>query len=323
MQQTTAVLPALVTALALLVTGCVTETPVEPVSVDTEKRAEVSGEIELGRALQDLDRRIDKYVFWRSQPGEDAARERYVERSAAVSIVRLHQDALIRTAADRSEPARRRIAAKALGFATDPSAVRTLVDLLGERGDPRLLTNAAFALAELRSPSVPGRPLIDLLGLPDADVRNNALLALFHSMEARRSTGGEPLPPIERAEAVPLIEAALFDPDDHFVRGHAAACLGALGDPRSVDALINVLPDPNPFVRTRAALALGKIGDVKAVPALVAVIDETPRGTPRSAVTTALRVILERAGRQAPPGLEASERAWNAFLRQRLGPDVR
>ena len=36
------------------------------------------------------------------------------------------------------------------------------------------------------------------------------------------------------------------------------AALGALGDPRGVDPLLNLLRDRHPVVRTHTALALGK-----------------------------------------------------------------
>ncbi len=314
---------AFLAALLPFVSACVTEGPPEPVSDETTKSAGTSGELEFGRTLQDLDKRVDAYVYWLSQPGTEAARRTQIERSAAVSLVRLYEGRIVSAAQDRTDPLRQRIAVKALAFAKDPSAVRALSAALSERGDARLLTSAAFALSQIRSPLTPARPLIDLLSHPDGDVRNNVLLALFHSMDARRSTGANALDPLEQRDAVPLLEAALFDRDDPSIRGHAAACLGTVGDVRSVDALMNVLPDPNPFVRTRTALALGRVGDAKAIPALVAVIDETDAGTPRSAVTTALRVILERNGRQPPAHIADTERAWNAFLRQRLGPDSR
>jgi HEAT repeat protein len=313
-----------VIAAALALPACVSDAPEEAeVSESETMTAEPGSIMETGRVLQELDKRVDKYVFWKSQPGEDAARERYVERSAATSLVRLNQDALIATASDPDDSTRRAIAAKALAFSTDDRAVEALVGCLSEKGDPRLLTNATFALGELKSARTPAMPLIDLLSYPDPDVRNNTLLALFQTMEARRRAGGSVLDPIERTEAMPLIEAALFEMNDPLIRGHAAACLGSIGDPRSVDALVNLLPDPDPFVRTRTAVAIGKIGDPKAITALVAVIDETPRGTPRDAVTTALRVLVERSGRTVPPNIESSERAWTAFLKERLGPSSR
>ncbi len=304
--------------------GCVSDDEVEPIETKTEATATVSNRAEYGRTLQLLDVHVGKYVFWKSQPGgksSDASRERYVERMASVSMVRLYQDQLIETAGDSSDLGRQRIAAKSLAFATDPSAVTTLASLLRIDGDTRLIVNATFALAELRSPSTPAPPLIDMLSHIDPDVRNNSLLALHKTMESRRMTGAPPLLPIEKAQAVPLIEAALFEPSDPQIRGHAAACLGTIGDRASVEPLINLLPDPEPFVRTRTAVALGNIGDPRAITALVAVIDETSQGTPRTAVTLALQAIVERGGRTVPPYMAQTERAWIAFLKERLGPE--
>ena len=309
---------------SFVVAGCVTESAIEPIETTTETTVEVANRAEYGRSLQLLDRHVAKYVFWKSQPGDDASRERYVERSAAVSLVRLFQDQLIASAGDSSDLGRQRIAAAALAFSTEPQAVSTLTSLLDRRGDTRLMVNATFALAELRKASTAAQPLIDMLSHPDADVRNNALLALRNTMEARRVTGALALEPTQRAEAIPMIEAALFEPGDAQIRGHAAACLGTLRDPNSVEPLLNLLPDPDPFVRTRTALALGNIGDARAITGLVAVIDETPRGTPRSAVTTALAVIVERTGRTIPPYIEQTERAWMTFLKERMmGTDER
>ncbi len=313
---------AAVVVAALALSACVSDGPEVAAGSETEKMTAEPGSImEIGSVLQELDARVDKYVFWRSQPGEDAARERYLERTAAATLVRLHESQLIATAADAADPTRRTIAAKSLAFSTDDAAVAVLIDCLSDRADARLLTNATFALGEMKNRSTPAMPLIDLLSHPDPDVRNNTLLALFQVMESRRRAGASPLDPVERVAAMPLIETALFDLNDPLVRGHAAACLGSLGDPRSVDALVNLLPDPDPFVRTRTALALGKLGDVKAVPALVAVIDDTPRGNPRDAVITALRVLVERSGRTVPR-IDDTTREWRRFLLARpAGPD--
>jgi len=301
--------------------GCVTDSAVEPVGSTTETEASVAHQAEYGRTLQLLDQHVTKYVFLKSQGGESAKRERYVERAASVSLVRPFQDRLIATARDSSDLGRQRIAAVALAFSSEPEAVTALTSILDRRGDARLMVNATFALAELRSPSTLAQPLIDLLSHPDPDVRNNTLLALRNSMEARRVTGAAALLPLQRAEALPLIEAALFEPDDPQIRGHAAACLGTLRDPNSVDVLINLLPDPDLFVRTRTAVALAHIGDKRAIVPLIAVIDETPAGIPLDAVTTALEVIVERSGRTVPPYIEQTERAWKSFIKERLGPE--
>jgi HEAT repeat protein len=308
-------------SFGILLAGCVTDNAIEPVESKTETRVQTANKAEYGRTLQLLDRHVAKYAMLKSMGTEDAKRERYVERSTCVSMVRLVEPQLIETAGDPSDLGRQRIAAVSLSFSTDPAAVATLSRILDRRGDTRLMVNATFALSELKSPATPAAPLVDMLSHRDRDVRNNTLLALYRTMDARYATGAETLSPRLKAEALPLLEAALFDPEDPQIRGHAAACLGTIRDTNSVDPLINVLPDPNTFVRMHTAVALANIGDPRAIAPLVAVIDDTPSGPPRSTITTALAVIVERAGRTVPPYLDQSERAWKSYLKERLGPE--
>ena len=111
-----------------------------------------------------------------------------------------------------------------------------------------------------------------------------------------------------------LIETALFDAADPMIRANAAAAIGALGDPRGVDPLVNILRDDNPLVRTMTAIALGKLGDEKAIPSLVKVIDSTGPGTPRRAVLLALTTLLEKKGFNAPADLGDTQRAWEQYV---------
>jgi HEAT repeat protein len=104
--------------------------------------------------------------------------------------------------------------------------------------------------------------------------------------------------------------------------------MGALGDRRGVDPLLNLLRDTHPFVRTQTALALGKLQDRRAIDALVDVIDETPRGTVRDAVLLGISLLLEQLGHTVPESLPDDERAWRAFVERTAGyssdpPDLR
>ena len=74
-------------------------------------------------------------------------------------------------------------------------------------------------------------------------------------------------------EAVPLLLAALQDPDDK-TRIYTLWSLGELGDPRSRGALEKALADPDPGLRKTAAFALGEMGDRAAVPALTGALDD-------------------------------------------------
>ena len=60
--------------------GCVTENAVEKVGEETRTSAETATKAEYGRTLQLLDNHVAKYVFWISEGGDDARRERYIER---------------------------------------------------------------------------------------------------------------------------------------------------------------------------------------------------------------------------------------------------
>ena len=94
------VLPCLLSGF--LLAGCVSDDAVEPVETSTETTVKSSNQAEFGRTLQLLDKHVSKYVFWKSEGGDDAKRERYIERSTCVSLVRLVEPQLIATAADSS-----------------------------------------------------------------------------------------------------------------------------------------------------------------------------------------------------------------------------
>lgn len=74
-------------------------------------------------------------------------------------------------------------------------------------------------------------------------------------------------------EAVPLLTAALDDPDDK-TRIYALWSLGALGDPKARGSLEAALGDQDPGIRKTAAFALGELGDRTAVPRLEVALDD-------------------------------------------------
>lgn len=75
------------------------------------------------------------------------------------------------------------------------------------------------------------------------------------------------------SEAVPLLVAALDDPDDK-IRIYALWALGTLGDPSARGSLEKSLSDPDPGLRKTAAFALGELGDRAAVPRLAEAVDD-------------------------------------------------
>jgi HEAT repeat protein len=284
---------------------------------DLDPVAAAQRELRLGRALMSIDQRVDRYAYLSSQPGDDARSERNLLGPALSAQVAEFRRELIPMAGDASNPERRRIAVKALAFSDDPAAVGVLVKCLSETADARLLTNATFALGRIHSPSTDAAALLRLVSHPDPDVRSNTLMALWHVFDARRAVGASPIDPVSQRNAMSLIELELFDPADPIIRAHAAAVVGALGDPRGVDPLLNLLRDEHPFVRTHTAIALDKLGDPKAIPALIKVMDTTPIGTPRRVVVLAVTSLFEKQGVHPPESLGDESRAWERWIRER------
>lgn len=311
-----AVLPSL-----LLLASCVSSGAPSG-GTDFRMSAETQADEERRKRLADtlvkLDQQVDRYVMLGSQSGDDLRNEREMLAGALAAQVAQYKADLLAIAADPDKPERRRTAVKALAFSKDPAAVPVLVAALDVREDPRLVTNATYALGRIHAASTPVEPLLALVRDGDRDMRSNSLMALWHIFDERHEAGLPPLDARQAKVAMPLLEAALFEPSDPLIRAHAAAALGAIGDTRSVDPLLNLLRDPQPLVRTQTALALGKLGDTKAIPGLIAVIEETAAGTPRSAVLLGLTLILEKAGHRVPDSLGENPAAWEDFAKEAL-----
>jgi hypothetical protein len=312
-------------AVLVLLAGCVSEDASKSkdgkqgesvLEAKGSTESEKERQLRLGQTMLDLDKRVDRFVMLSSQPGEEARQERNILGPAIGAQVATYESELIAMVSDASNPERRRVAAKALAFSQNPAAVPGLVKALEVKGDVRLLTNATYALGRIRSPATDPAPLLALLRDGDPDVRSNALMALWHVFDARRAVGASPLDPVAQREAMLLLEAALFDPADPLIRAQAAAAIGALGDPRGVDPLLNLLKDEHPLVRTQTAIALGKLGDDKAIPALLAVMDSTPSGTPKRAVVLSLTSLLEKKGIRVPDNLGDESRSWKRFVKE-------
>lgn len=316
-------------AAVVLLAGCASQPP-EPEDGKPSAAKDVSAkpadpaaaaqrELRVGRALMSIDQRVDQYVLLASQAGEEARSQRNLLGPALAAQVAEYKPELMAMAGDTSNWERRRVAVKALAFCDDPAAVKVLVGCLSETGDVRLLTNATYALGRIHSPATDTAPLLELLHHADPDVRSNALMALWHIFDARRAIGASPLDPVAQRQVMATLESVLFDPADPIIRAHAAAVIGALGDPRGVDPLLNLLRDEHPLVRTQTAIALDKLGDKKAIPALVGVMDTTPIGTPRRVVVLAVTSLFERQGIHPPEALGDESRAWERWILEQEG----
>jgi HEAT repeat protein len=315
--------PTLLLLLAPLLACCATTEvvgpqPVESRVVSSEARVAADDD-RMGRTLIQLDRKVDEYVYLHFQPGDDVRRRRDQVETYLRTTVGQNFARLVAAARDAEHPGDRIIAAKALAFSKDPGAVTALGALLERNLPDRLLAAATWSLGQIQSPTTPGDALLDLVLHSDRDVRNNALVAMWHSFDARVRAGGSALDPIAHDRGLSLLQASLGDPADAALRAHAAACLGAMGDPRAVEPLIELLKrDDDPFVRTLTAFALAKLGDRRALPSLALAIDGTPEGTPRTAVITAIRAIAENHGVKVPRDLPGTSRAWGRFVDERL-----
>jgi hypothetical protein len=308
----------------LAAASCVSETPTKPDSVETKASIDVGGaaaehEQALATALVEIDQRIDAYASMSTEAGDESRTKRETLGRAVAAQVKRFKSDLLAMAGDTTNPSRRLVAAKALGFSDDPAAVTALCAMLGEKGDPRLLTNATYSLSRIHSPLTRTDLLLPLAQASDPDVRSNALLALAKVFEAKRAVGASPLDPLEQRDAMVYLEPALSDPADPLIRAHAAAAIGALGDARAVDPLLDLLRDTHPLVRMQTAIALSKLGDAKAVRGLVDAIDATPVGTPRHTVVLALQALLEKIGHPPPDNLGEDGASWDRWIRGQIG----
>ncbi len=251
-------------------------------------------EMERARFYFDLDQDMQRYMTARDE-GNSA-----VWTGLHTGVLRpmadRNLDELLRTVGDRKERAYRTIAARALGFGSRAErTVPALAGVLGE-ADLSLVSSALVSLYLLKSPATPLSPLTKLLSHADADVRSNAALALYAVLRARR---GEK----DRVELTPEVKAAagrllvaVSDPRDPFVRAHAAAALGVIGDPAAADVLVNLLGDGEAAVRARAAEGLGQLGREQAVPALIDALGRATLPTEKKVIQAALEKIARRRG---------------------------
>lgn len=163
----------------------------------------------------------------------------------------------------------------AAGFAADERTARAgTADL-----DAEVRASALRALA--RMGRLTDSDLSPALGDPDAEVRRTAaeLAAVFPEVDLTHLLGdsdvfvaemaawamGERGSPVDGSVAA-LVDATLHHAEV-LVREAAAAALGAIGDPRGLDAIIAACSD-KPTVRRRAVLALAPFDDPRVEPLL-------------------------------------------------------
>jgi HEAT repeat protein len=151
----------------------------------------------------------------------------------------------------------RRVAAEGLASAGGSEVLTALIEALrNHHRDPALLNAALTALGKTRHDVV--LAVLDLLELPDAEVRTYASLALGLIADPR---------------AVPHLVRHLDDPDVN-VRFHAIEALGRIGDGDVADALLRIAEQRDFFLSFAALDALALIGEPDVVPRLLSLLDE-------------------------------------------------
>lgn len=225
-------------------------------------------------------------------------------------LVDENRDELLATLGREGERSFRRIAARGLGFGSDAGRiVPALMPVLADR-DEVLVAGALVSLYLLEDARTPVRPLVELLNHPDLDIRSNAALALARVLRARRIEGLGPDEEVKRASGhlVLLVSSVA---EDEFVRAHAAAALGAIGDPAATDILTNLLGDASSAVRMRAAEGLGVLAQEQAVLPLIDALHAAPTPTEDRVVIAALTRIARSAGYPCDPeALGTSAENW-------------
>ncbi len=148
----------------------------------------------------------------------------------------------------------RRLAAEELGDMKETESVKALVERLSVEKNLGTLEAISDALVNIgQEESV--KSLLHLLSSEDTKVRNTVC---------------EILAKIGK-QALDLIITELKN-DSRDVRKFAADILGAIGDPKAIEALIESIDDGSVNTSCAAIESLGSIGDIKAIPTLLEVV---------------------------------------------------
>lgn len=241
----------------------------------------------------DIDQYTQRYMVARDQG--NPATWMSLHQTVLTPLVDKNLEELLTTLAAKDEENFRVIAARGLGFGSNAQViVPALVAVLDEPNLP-LVNSSLVSLYQLASPTTPLGPLVKKLNHDEGVIRSNAALALFAVLRHRRTDGRVPMDD-EVREAAGQLLAVLSDPREQEVRGHAAAALGAIGDPASVDVLVNLLADQDSFVRTRAAEGLGELGQEQALPPLLDALEKAKAPNEQKVIVASLARIARNAG---------------------------
>jgi arylsulfatase A-like enzyme/HEAT repeat protein len=168
--------------------------------------------------------------------------------------------------AERSE------AARLLGKLADPSSIDDL--LRATRAPERwVAAEAAIALGRMFEPRA-APALRQLVAAEDPGLRSRAAVSLGR---------------LRDKAAVPSLIDALWMAPNTYEREEAVRWLGRLGDPRALDPLMNLLPEPH--VRHLVVVALGEIGDERAYAPLLDVLSWDRNANVRDGVVRGLAML--------------------------------
>ncbi|MEM1370480.1 MAG: HEAT repeat domain-containing protein, partial [Cyanobacteria bacterium P01_H01_bin.15] len=202
---------------------------------------------------------------------------------------------LITALEGHSDVVLRRAAAKTLTLIADPAAVPTLVNSFLNDEDTVVRGSSVGALARTGVTAVP--ELLKILGNPEhrQEIKGHAAWALAFigaeateylfealnnaSLDVRCAVIGAlgHVAQENSDEKVCQLLVAALDDQEALIRTEAAAVLGQINYPPSVEPLIRGVNDPDLDVRKAAINSLGKIGDPRATEPLKELLeDEDP-----------------------------------------------
>ncbi len=242
----------------------------------------------------DLDNYTQRWLAARNE-GRTRAEES-LAGTVITPLVDENLDELLSQIESSDNHPRRITAARAVGFTTRQSEVIPVIMPKLDVPDANLVSSLLVSLWLMANPDTPVAPLVDLLGHPDEDIRNNDAMALSAILRARSlAGGGMPSDEMKRASGKLVFLVSNLD-EDEFVRAHAASALGAIGDPAAVDVLINLLGDDSSAVRTRAAEGLGQLGQAQAIPPLIQALTGRRAPLETQLIIAALEKIARKNG---------------------------
>ena len=175
-----------------------------------------------------------------------------------------------------------RATAMALRGIKDPRTVEPLIAHLHDV-DKVVVAQALSGLWLAKDPRAIN-PVAALLYDPEVGIQAEAILGEFGDARAidpaidRLSDPNDPswdfLRQVPRADSTPRLIEHLTS-NANYRRGAGAEASGLLFEPRTVDALVALLTDPDPSLRLRAVTALSRIKDPRAVQPLIARLADT------------------------------------------------